>query len=158
MKGIAQKITKRLRDQIGRGEDMIAVDDDRASINVDIESSERYASGVRGIMVRPHHPVTNVRDAADRVVEQVQDLDETLAVIECEEREGRAIVRSRTPEQDESGVTYWEADIQSEQASLHRYRKEHDAPERSIVAEPLLHSTVGRVTEQMVDAVSQPRS
>ncbi len=158
MKSIAQKVTERLRGQIGRGGDSITVDGDRASINVDIEGSERYASGVRGITVRPHHPVTNVGDAADRVVEHVQDLGEALAVIECEEGEGRAIVRSMTPEQDETGVTYWEADIQPEQTSLHRYCKEHDAPERRIVSEPLLHSTIGRVAEQLADAVTQPTS
>ncbi len=153
MKSIAQKITDALHDQIGRGEGVIAVDSDSVSITVDIESSERYASGVHGISVSPQHAVTDVRDAADRIVEYVQDLGEPLSVVECDEGEGRAIVRSRTPEQDEVSITYWEADVQPKQTSLHRYRKEHDAPERSIVAEPLLHSTVGRVAEQLADAV-----
>jgi hypothetical protein len=158
MKSIAQEVTERLRGQVGRGEGVIAIDSGSVSINVDIESSERYASGVHGITVSPHHPVADVRDAADRIVEYVQDLGEPLTVVECDEGEGRAIVRSRTPEQDEAGVTYWEADVQPKQTSLHRYRKEHDAPERSSVTEPLLHSTVGRVAEQLADAVTRSTS
>ncbi len=154
MNSTAQQITDRLRHRQGGGEGTITVDSDGASISVDIEHSDRYASGVRGITVQPHQPTQGVRDVAERIVEGVQDLGEPLAIVEYEERERRAVVRSSTPEQDAEGVTYWEADVQPEQTSLHRYRKDHDAVDRQVVTEPLLHPTAGRVAEQLADAVA----
>jgi hypothetical protein len=150
---IAKDVADRLRQHIDRGEGSVTVDGGDVVVSVDVEQSERYAVGVRGIQVKPRQPVTNVRDAAERIVEQVQSLDEPLTVVECDSANGRAIVRSAEPEADEQGVTYWEADVQRDETSLRRYHKQHAAPERELVAEPLKHTTAGRVAEQLADAV-----
>ncbi|HEX6288030.1 MAG TPA: hypothetical protein VFZ66_02515 [Herpetosiphonaceae bacterium] len=150
---IAKDVADRLRQHIDRGEGVVTVDGGDVTVSVDVEQSERYAVGVRGIQVRPQQPCGDVRDTADRIVEQVQALDGPLTVVECDSANGRAIVRSAEPDADERGVGYWEADVQRDGTSLRRYHKDHAAPEREAVAEPMKHATAGRVAEQLADAV-----
>ena len=151
---IAKEITDRLRQQIGQGPGVITADSGGAGVSVDVEQSERYAVGVRGVTARPAQPATDVRDVAERIVAGVTDLDGPLTVVEYDTRQGQAIVRSAQPEADEAGVSYWEADVRADETSLRRYRKDHSAPEREAVTEPLMHGTVGRVAEQLADAVA----
>ena len=150
---VAKEIAERLRQQIGQGPGEVKVDAGGASVAVDVEQSERYAVGVRGITVRPAQS-GDVREIADRVVAGVTDLDGPLTVVEVDRGGERAIVRSAQPDADEAGVTYWEADVRADETSLRRYRKEHSTPEREAVTEPLIHGTVGRVAEQLADAVA----
>lgn len=150
---IAKDVADRLRQHTGRGEGTVTVDSGDVAVSVDVEQSERYAVGVRGICVKPQQPSGDVRDTAERIVERVQSLDEPLTVVECDTANGRAIVRSAEPEADEAGVTYWEADVQRDETSLRRYHKQHGTPEREVVTEPLKHATAGRVAEQLADAV-----
>lgn len=152
---IAHELTDRLRKQVGQGGGVIGVDGDGVSVAVDVEQSERYAVGVRGITITPTQPVTNVRDTAERIAQGVTELDGPLTVVEYDTRQGQAIVRSVEPQADDDGVTYWEADVRADKTSLHRYRKDHAAPDREQITEPLLHSTVGRVAEQVADAVQE---
>jgi hypothetical protein len=155
MSDITHYISDTLRRQAGQDPGVINTQHDGVSVEVDVEASERYASGVRGITVRPDRPANSVRDVAKRIVEQVDALD-PLAIVECDDAHGRAIVRSAEPEHSAEGITYWEADVQPDATSLHHYHKAHAAPERELVAEPLLHPTVGRVAEQLADAVKEP--
>ena len=154
MGDIAQYIGDILRRQAGHDPGAIHTERDGVSIEVDVEAAERYASGVRGVTVRPAQPAPSVRDVAERIVERVDAL-EPLALVECDTAGGRAIIRSAEPEQSTDGVRYWEADVQPDGTSLHRYHKQHDAPDREQIAEPLLHPTIGRVAEQLADAVKQ---
>jgi hypothetical protein len=131
---------------------VIRTERDGVSVEVDVEASERYASGVRGVTVQPSHPAPSVRDVAERIVERVDAL-EPLAIVECDDAQGRAVIRSAEPEQSTDGVRYWEADVQPDGTSLHRYHKQHATPDREQIAEPLLHPTVGRVAEQLADAI-----
>lgn len=152
-KTIAHELTDRLRKQIGQGGGIVGVDGNGVSVAVDVEQSERYAVGVRGITITPTQPVTDVRDVAERIVQGVTELDGPLTVVEYDTRQGQAIVRSAEPEADEAGVTYWEADVRANETTLQRYRKDHATPDREQITEPLLHSTVGRAAEQLADAV-----
>lgn len=149
---IAKHLTDNLRQHIGQGAGVVGVDGDGMAINVDVEQSERYAVGVRGIAVKPSQPNPDVRGIADRVVDGTTALGEPLTVVECDAG-GQAIVRSAEPDADAEGVTYWEADVRADGTSLHRYRKEHSAPDREVVTEPLPHNVVGRIAEQLADAV-----
>lgn len=150
---IANELTDGLRQHAGQGAGTITANRDGVSVSVDVEQSERYAVGVRGITVKPTQTVSDVRGVADRIVENVQELDGPLAVIEADAKSGQAIVRSAEPETDDTGVTYWEADVRADETSLQRYRKDHAAPERQVVTEPMPHKIAGRVAEQLADAV-----
>ena len=152
---VAKQLADGLKHHIGQGPGTVSVDGDGVSVAVDVEQCERYAVGVRGIVVRPDQPASDVRDVAERIVRDVTELDGPLAVVEYDARQGRAIVRSAQPETDDAGVTYWEGDVRADEASLQRYRKDHSAPEREAVAEPLMHNIVGRVAEQLADATRQ---
>ena len=151
---VAKEVADRLRQQIGQGPAIVSVDAGGASVAVDVEQSERYAVGVRGVTVRPAQPGGDVHEIAERIVAGVTDLDGPLTVVEVDRKGGQAIVRSAQPEADEGGVSYWEADVRADETSLRRYRKEHSAPDREAVTEPLMHGAVGRVAEQLADAVA----
>jgi hypothetical protein len=155
---IAKDVADQLRQHINRGPGVITADGGDVTVSVDVEHSERYAVGVRGIHVTPQQPSTDIRGTADRIVERVQSLDEPLHVVECDTANGRAIVRSAEPEADEQGVSYWEADVQRGGTSLRRYHKSHAAPEREAVVEPMKHTTAGRVADQLADAIRGAQS
>jgi hypothetical protein len=104
--------------------------------------------------VAPAAPVADVREAAERIVGGVTAIDDPLQVVELESREGRAIVRSTAPDRDESGVSYWEADVRAGGTSLRRYRKDHAAPDREIATEPLPHAVAGKIAEQLAEAMT----
>jgi hypothetical protein len=150
---IARELADELKAHIGRGEGVVNVARDDVTVDVEVEQSERYAVGVRGITVRPAQPSGDVRRSAERIVERVDALDEPLQVVEVDERAGRAVVRSAAPETDDGGVSYWEGDVQPEQTSLRRYRKDHAAPDRELITAPLPHRDAGRAAEQLADAV-----
>lgn len=150
---IAKKLADGLRQHIGQGPGTISVEGDGVSVSVDVEQSERYAVGVRGITVRPHQPCGDVHEAAERIARDVEAIGEPLAVVESDRASGQAIVRSAQPEADEQGVTYWEGDVRTDGTSLHRYRKDHAAPDREAITEPLPHNAAGRVAEQLADAL-----
>jgi hypothetical protein len=150
---INKEIADRLRQQSGQGAGVVEVDAGGATVSVDVESSERYAVGVRGIAVRPTQPTGDVRETAERIVGGVDALDGPLGIVEYDANAGRAIARSTEPDADEGGVSYWEADVRADETSLRRYRKDHSEPDREAVAEPLMHNVVGRVAEQLADAV-----
>lgn len=150
---IAKSLADRLRQQIGQGAGTVGVEADGVTVSVDVEQSERYAVGVRGMEARPAQPNPDVRGTAERIVEGVAAIGEPLQIVECDVPGGQAIVRSATPETDEGGVTYWEADVRGDGTALHRYRKDHDQPDRTPLIEPLPHGTVGKIAEQLADAV-----
>jgi hypothetical protein len=154
-KTIAHELTDRLRKQIGHGGGIVEADGAGVTVAVDVEQSERYAVGVRGITVTPAQPVADIQEVAERIAQGVTELDSPLTVVEYDTRQGQAIVRSAEPAADEAGVTYWEADVRADGTTLQRYRKDHAAPDREQITEPLLHSTVGRVAEQLADAVQE---
>ena len=149
---IGKELHKRLRDANGREHTTIGVAGDEASVSVDVERCERYAVGVRGLRVTPAEPVKDVGDAAERIAQQV-DAIEPLRVVEVDAREGKAIVRSADPETDEGGVTYWEATVKPDETELHRFHKDHFQPDREVVVEPITHGEVGRLADQIVDAI-----
>lgn len=150
---IAKKVAERLRQQIGQGAGTVGVAGDGVTVDVEVEQSERYAVGVRGITVKPAQLNGDVRGIAERIAEGVQVLGDPLRVVECDPAGGQAIVRSAEPETDEGGVTYWEADVRGNGTALHRYRKDHSQPDREIVTEPLPHTVVGKIAEQLADAL-----
>lgn len=154
---IAKNLADRLRQHTGQGAGTVSAEGDGVTVSVDVEQSERYAVGVRGIAVTPGQPARDVRDTAEQIVERVTAIGDPLQVVECDAAGGQAIVRSAEPETDADGVIYWEADVRQDGTALHRYRKDHSQPDREVVTEPLPHGTVGKIAEQLADAV-RPRA
>jgi len=154
---IAGDIAKQLRRRAGQGPGTVDAAAGGVSVSVDVEDSERYAAGVRGISARPDRPVEDVRRAAEDVAAGVPSLGEPLTVVEVDEGSGRAVVRSASPDADEGGVTYWEADVRADETTLRRYRKEHGEPERESITEPLPHTTASKVAGELADAVAGTR-
>ena len=151
-------IGKQLRDQArGAADDTsISVSHNDATVSVDVEHAERYAIGVRGLRVQPAHSVADVGEAADRIVRHVDAVDE-LRVVEYDQGEQQAILRSAQPQSDEEGVGYWEASVKPTETTLQHYHKAHSEPERATVVEPLSYGTLGQLADQIVDALAHDR-
>jgi hypothetical protein len=108
--------------------------------------------GVRGIKVTPATPGDDIRKTAERVAHGV-DVIEPLHVVEVDPHEGQAILRSAEPEADTEGVTYWEASVKPRGTTLNRYHKAHGEPDRQVVVEPLSHREIGKLVDQVADAI-----
>jgi hypothetical protein len=150
---IGEQLRTRLRDAIGQDHTTIGADVDGTRIAVDAEHCERYATGVRGVSVRPAAPLVDVGGAAERIAHDVDAVDQ-LAVVEYDANEQQAILRSAEPQADEEGVTYWEASVKPDEATFHRYHKAHAVPDREQVAEPITHRDLGKLADQIVDALN----
>jgi hypothetical protein len=155
---VGNTIGKQLRDQArGAADDTsISVSDDDATVSVDVEHAERYAVGVRGLRIEPAHPLTDVGEAAERIARQVDAVDE-LRVVEYDQSEQQAILRSAQPQSDREGVDYWEATVKPTETTLQHYHKAHSEPERAAVVEPLSYGTLGQLADQIVDAVAHDK-
>ncbi len=150
---IAGDVTEQLRRRAGQGQGSVDAAAGGVSVSVDVEDSERYAAGVRGISARPERPVEDIRRAAEDVAAGVPSLGEPLSVVEVDSGSGRAVVRSSSPDADDAGVTYWEADVRADETTLRRYRKEHAEPEREAITEPMPHATAGKIAGELAEAV-----
>lgn len=152
-----QELQDALRRAVGQQDTTIAVDTGAAGVSVDVESVDRYAVGVRGLRVRPAEPVADVGGAAERIAERVDVID-PLRVIEYDAPAQEAILRSAEPAADQDGVTYWEATVRPGDTSVQRYHKAHGEPDRQPLVEPVMHRALGRLADQIVDALGEPQS
>lgn len=150
---IAGDVAEQLRGRAGQGPGTVDASAGGVSVSVDVEDSERYAAGVRGVSARPGQPVGDIRRAAEDVAAGVPSLGEPLSVVEVDPAVGRAVVRSSSPDADDAGVTYWEADVRADETTLRRYRKDHGEAEREALTEPMPHATVGKVAGELAEAV-----
>lgn len=149
---IGGKLREQLRDVVGSDHTSVQTNDEEVSVTIDIERCERYAIGIQGIHIAPAAPRADVAETADRIAKQV-DAIEHLRVIEFDQREGKAILRTAEPEADEGGITYWEATVQPVETTLNRYHKAHTEPDRQRVVEPITHRQLGELADQLADAV-----
>jgi hypothetical protein len=93
---------------------------------------------------------------AQAVIEQLDYLEEPLAVVESDAVEGTSQVRSNPPQWDESEVSYWEVllNLSDEPgASLTRYRWAPELPEREVQPYPVAFSHLGRIAESLAAAL-----
>lgn len=149
---IGEQLRARLHDTIGQDNTTISADSEGTSVIVDIEHCERYAAGIRGLSLRPATRIADVGHAAERIAQDVDTVDQ-LAVIEYDKQEQQAILRSSEPQADEEGVTYWEATVSPDEAAFHRYHKAHAEPDREEVVEPITHRDLGKLADQLIDAI-----
>lgn len=149
---IGKELRTKLRDAAGRENTTVDASKDGVSVSVDAEACDKYATGVRGVRVRPAEAVTDVGDAAERIAEHVDAIDR-LRVVEYDAPQQEAILRSAEPETDEGGITYWEATVKPDETSVQRYHKDHGRPDREAVVEPLTHRNLGELADQIVEAM-----
>ncbi|MEW5721857.1 MAG: hypothetical protein AB1896_02030 [Thermodesulfobacteriota bacterium] len=88
----------------------------------------------------------------ERVEERVTYLGEPLEVIEKDEGHGVAVLRSRPPRKEKSGVSFFEMTVDRQRgAELVRYAYDHHSRERNRVAAPLTRETLERLVSDLVE-------
>lgn len=146
-----------LQEKLGgaAGSDATAIGVERGGVGVavDLHGCDRYAAGVRGLSVKPGAAVPDVGEAAERIAQTVDVIDR-LKVVEYDAPQQEAILRSAEPVADEGGVTYWEAAVTPGNTSVQRYHKAHAEPDRQVVVEPIMHRDLGKLADQLVEALA----
>lgn len=92
---------------------------------------------------------------AESLVRRITYLQEPLAVIEAEDRRGRAIVRSASPRPASGAREYNEAVIdEGNSITIRRFRAESGSRRRQ-VGSNLSRETLGRLADDLAEIVSQ---
>ena len=89
---------------------------------------------------------------AEQIVKRLTYLTEPLALVELDEVEGVAQVRSAPPSQDGETVTYWEAELQARphsQVRLSRYCWSPEISGRELVAHPIAFARLAQIAEDL---------
>ena len=107
---------------------------------------------------RPEGSPANVPAQAAEAVRRLTYLQEPLAVIESEDRRGRAILRSAAPRPaDGGGREYNEAILDGGgSVSIRRYRAESGSRRKSVPSN-LSRDTLGRLSDDLVDILDKTR-
>lgn len=132
---------------------------DGTTATATVADSDRYSVTIDKLTVAT--PTSDngpsLADAAQNVIDNVTYLDETFALVELDEEEGVAQLRSETPDTDGDTINYWEAVINDKaqpQADLTRYEWSPNQADRQPVAHPLTHKTVGRLAKDLADSLT----
>ena len=128
-------------------------------VSVVVEDADRLGVLAGPITAtRPEGSPANVPAQAAEAVRRLTYLQEPLAVIESEDRRGRAIVRSAAPRTTSSGGReYNEAILDGGGSiSIRRFRAESGS-RRKAVPSNLSRDTLGRLTDDLVDILDKTR-
>src|SRR5262245_19298001 len=120
-------------------------------VNVGIEDADRLGVLAGPISAtRPEGSPANVPAQAAEAVRRLNYLQEPLAVIESEDRRGRAILRSAAPRTTSSGGReYNEAILDGgDSISIRRYRSEPGARRKGVPTN-LSRETLGRLADDL---------
>ena len=128
-------------------------------VSIGIEDADRLGVLAGPItMTRPEGSPANVPAQASEAVRRLNYLQEPLAVIESEDRRGRAILRSAAPRQTQSGGReYNEAVLDGGGSiSIRRYRAEPGARRKGVPTN-LSRETLGRLADDLSDILDTTR-
>jgi len=128
-------------------------------ISVGIEDADRLGVLVGPITAsRPEGSPANVGAQAAEAVRRLNYLQEPLAVIESEDRRGRAILRSAAPRTTSSGGReYNEAILDGgDSISIRRYRSEPGARRKGVPTN-LSRETLGRLADDLSDILDSTK-
>jgi hypothetical protein len=98
-------------------------------------------------------PPADLKDRAERVAARAAGLLEPLRVVEVDDGQGMAQLRSDRPGQWGDGHFYYEALLQADGGlTLHRYQAPGtDQPRRQQVPFTLTHEAIGRLADQLTE-------
>jgi hypothetical protein len=133
-------------------------------VRLELADLDRYSAALHRITVgaafdppASHEAArTQLSSIAQAVIEQLDYLEEPLAVVESDAGEGTGQVRSNPPQRDENELSYWEVllNLSSEPgASLTRYRWAPELPEREVQPYPVAFAHLGRIAESLAAAL-----
>jgi len=139
----------------------------RPALRLELFDLDRFSVSLRRISVAggpapAAEPSPDARDArldalAGAVIGRLSYLEEPLAVVEADAREGQAQLRSSPPLRDEGVVSYWEATVsvgQEAAISLARYHWAPEMVEREPLPYPVAAPQLGRLADSLAAALA----
>ncbi len=143
--------------------------DDFPAVCLEVTDLDRYSAALHRITVgAAFAPITNAEAAqaqlstiAQALIDQLDYLEEPLAVVESDAAERVSQVRSNPPQRDESELSYWEVLLRVDSepgASLTRYRWTPELPEREVQPYPVAFAHLGRIAESLAAALQADAS
>jgi len=159
---IGEALEEKIRQAAGSGRSFsgtIEAATPAGRVSVGIDDADRLGVLAGPITAtRPEGSPANVPAQAAEAVRRLTYLQEPLAVIESEDRRGRAILRSAAPRQTSSGGReYNEAILDGGGSiSIRRFRAESGARRRAVPSN-LSRDTLGRLTDDLVDILEKTK-
>jgi hypothetical protein len=159
---IAEALDEKIRQASGTGRSFsgtVEATTPAGKVSVGVEDADRLGVLAGPITAtRPEGSPVNVPAQAAEAVRRLNYLQEPLAVIESEDRRGRAILRSAAPRATSSGGReYNEAILDGGGSiSIRRFRAEAGS-RRKAVPSNLSRDTLGRLTDDLVDILEKTK-
>ena len=155
---INQALAEKIRTAAGRpvGKTSIEATTPAGDVTVVVEDADRLGLLAGPVAARREggRPAS-VGAQAQEAVRQLDYLQEPLAVIESEERKGRAILRSALPRTAGGGREYNEAVLDGGSAiTIRRYRAEQGSRRRPVPSN-LSRETLGRLADDLLDILNE---
>jgi hypothetical protein len=134
------------------------------TVHLEVADLDRYSAALHRLTVgAPFAPLANhqatqahLSSIAQAVIDQLDYLEEPLAVVEIDAAEGISQVRSNPPQFDDGELSYWEVLLKltgEPGASLTRYRWAPDLPEREVQPYPIAFAHLARIAESLAAAL-----
>jgi hypothetical protein len=135
-------------------------EDNEPSTAITLEAYDRYSVTMRSLEVTASHlpakSTTELRRCADEVARRLSYLEEPLILLELDQEDNQAQLRSQSPHQEGEGCTYWEAMLWASphpRLRLARYRWSPDQTEREIIAYPTTFAMMGRIVQDLASSL-----
>jgi hypothetical protein len=126
------------------------------AVELELRDPDRHSAVLEEI--RASGPFSDLQTVATSLSNGLGELDEQLALLELEQTESRAIMRSAQPLVEEGAVEYWEAELTPGSVSIARYRKADEAPDRERQGVPMLHRSLSRLADELASALEETSS
>ncbi len=173
MKSISKQVIRRLEELAGSRREPLFVDpalpepghavnvvaDEKIEVTFVFKDYDRYSAALSYLEVHRNDLNPNdkelkayLQQQAEQVVKRLTYLTEPLALVELDEAEGIAQVRSAPPGRDGEIVTYWEAELRARPHSQVRLSRYYWSPEisgRELVAQPIAFARLAQMAEDL---------
>lgn len=137
---------------------LLGVADERSDVRVslNLHDYDRYSATLRSLEVSRVETrladIDAVRACAETIATQLVYLEEPLVLLELDETDLTAQIRSNPPQADDTQSTYWEVMIYAQphaRVTLRRYRWHADNPDRGHIASPVTFANLGRLSADL---------
>lgn len=173
MKNISKQVIQRLQELTASRSEPVWVDpalpepgyavkivaDEKIGVTLILADYDRYSAALSYLEVTRNDLSPNdkelkdyLQQQAEQIVKRLTYLAEPLALVELDETEGIAQVRSAPPSQDGETITYWEAELRARphsQVRLSRYCWSPEISGRELVAYPIAFARLGQMAEDL---------
>ncbi|MCB0209239.1 MAG: hypothetical protein KDJ52_07910 [Anaerolineae bacterium] len=147
--------------------DVLSKTDDSVGASLNVADYDRFSVALRHLevfnkstTVDADEVKTYLQQSAEAIVEKLTYLEEPLELLELDQTEGIAQIRSNPPLTNaaENEAIYWEVFLRATphaHVKLTRYHWSANTGDRTIVAYPATFTTLGRIAEDLANGLAK---